>query len=95
MAENHKENSMKPFRKTAIVLAIAAILIPLVFLFGCESKGTAEKAGEKIDESVEAVKEAAEEAGDKITGKGPAEKVGEKIDEAVESVKESTASKSD
>jgi len=55
-----------------------------VLTFGCESQGPAEKAGEKIDKSIESTKDALEEATDKITGKGPAEKTGEKIDEALE-----------
>jgi hypothetical protein len=55
-----------------------------VLTFGCDSQGPAEKAGEKVDQSVEDTKDALEEASDKITGKGPAEKAGEKIDEAVE-----------
>ncbi len=55
-----------------------------VLTFGCESQGPAEKAGEKIDKSIESTKDALEEATDKITGKGPAEKAGEKIDEALE-----------
>ena len=67
-----------------IFLVIAAILIPLITVAGCDSKGPAEKAGEKIDQSVESVKKAVDDVGDKITGEGPAEKMGEKIDEAIE-----------
>jgi hypothetical protein len=55
-----------------------------VLTFGCDSQGPAEKAGEKVDQSVENTKDALEETSDKITGKGPAEKAGEKIDEATE-----------
>ncbi len=61
---------------TSITLAVLAS--------GCDSQGPAEKAGEKIDQSIKSTKDALEEASDKITGKGPAEKAGEKIDEALE-----------
>ena len=39
--------------------ALALILFAAVFAYGCEKKGKAEEAGEKIEE-------AAEEAGEKI-----------------------------
>lgn len=54
-------------------------LIALVGSFGCQEKGRAEKAGEKVDEMVDNVKE-----GENILKKkGPAEKLGESIDESV------------
>ena len=59
-----------------------------VLTVGCDRQGPAEKAGEKIDKSVEATKDAANDAVDKITGKGPAEKAGEKIDETAKKMKE-------
>jgi hypothetical protein len=62
------------------VLALTAVLAAATFTFtatGCtENKGPAEKAGEKIDETVDKVKNA-------VDPKGPAEKAGEKIDKAL------------
>ena len=43
---------------------------------GCPKKGPAEKAGEKIDETVQKAK-------DKLDPPGPAEKAGRKIDKAL------------
>jgi hypothetical protein len=71
----------KKFIHTLLLLTSLSLA---VFTFGCESQGPAEKAGEKVDQSVENTKDAMEEASDKITGKGPAEKAGEKVDEAIE-----------
>jgi hypothetical protein len=47
---------------------------------GCERKGPAERAGEKIDRAVDDVKDA-------IDPPGPAEKAGKAIDRAVDDVK--------
>jgi hypothetical protein len=67
------------------VLALTAVLAAGTFTFiatgcndtGCtEKKGPAEKAGEKIDETVDKLKDA-------VDPKGPAEKTGEKIDKAL------------
>lgn len=74
------------------IMLIGAISIAMVALSGCDSKGPAEKAGEKIDKSIESVKDAVEDAKDKITDKGPAEKMGENIDKAVDDVKKSIGS---
>jgi hypothetical protein len=71
-------------KKFIHTLLLITSLSLAVLTFGCDSQGPAEKAGEKVDQSVEDTKDALEEASDKITGKGPAEKAGEKIDEAVE-----------
>jgi DNA-binding transcriptional regulator GbsR (MarR family) len=60
--------------------------------YGCDSQGPAEKAGEKIDQSIENTKDAVEQVTDTITGKGPAEELGEKIDETIEKIEESTDS---
>jgi hypothetical protein len=61
-------------------LVLTAVLAAGTFTFtatGCsEKKGPAEKAGEKIDETVDKVKDA-------LDPKGPAEKTGEKIDKAL------------
>ncbi|MDG3008172.1 Rv0909 family putative TA system antitoxin [Paludisphaera mucosa] len=61
-----------------------AKLAPLALLFGsllvvgagCETKGPAEKAGEKIDRGVENAKDA-------IDPRGPGEKAGAAVDKAV------------
>ena len=57
---------------------IAALsLIPFLgFVSSCKEKGSAEKAGESMDEAIENVKDAVEP-------KGPVEKAGEKVDEAL------------
>jgi hypothetical protein len=74
-------------RKMIPTLLLIAALSLTIVTFGCESQGPAEKAGEKIDESIEATKDTLEEAADNITGKGPAEKAGEEIDETIEKAK--------
>lgn len=71
-------------KKIIPTLLLITSLSLSVLTFGCDSQGPAEKAGEKVDQSVENAQDAMEEASDKVTGKGPAEKAGEKIDEAVE-----------
>ena len=71
----------------ATLLLITSLVLALL-TFGCDRKGPAEKAGEKVDKTVEATKDAANDAVDKITGKGPAEKAGEKIDDAAKKMKE-------
>lgn len=67
---------------TIRVTTLALILIAVVFATGCEEKGPAEKAGEKIDHAYSEALEKAEEAGEKI------EEAGEKIEEALEEVEE-------
>jgi len=42
-------------------------------LAGCDEKGPAQKAGERVDKAI-----------DKLTGKGPVEKAGERVDKAVD-----------
>lgn len=69
-------------KKLVLALLMAAALFLMIGLSGCESEGPAEKAGEKIDESVESTKDAVEEAGDKI------EEAGEEAKEAVDPDKE-------
>ena len=59
-------------RLFAAPILTAALVLSLT---GCEKKGPAEKAGQKIDNAGENVKDA-------INPKGPAEKAGEKIDNA-------------
>ncbi|EAT14761.1 hypothetical protein [Desulfuromonas acetoxidans] len=55
---------------------------------GCEKEGPAEKAGKKIDETIEQTTDAVEET---VNPKGMFEKAGEVMDEAVEDVKEGAA----
>ena len=81
-------------KKNYIATLLFATTLALTLLtFGCDSQGPAEKAGEKIDKSVESTKDAAGQAADKLTGQGPAEKVGESIDETAEKMKESATPK--
>ena len=61
---------------------LALILFAAVFAYGCEKKGPAEKAGERIDESMSEALEKAEEAGEKI--EDAADETREKIEEASE-----------
>lgn len=63
-----------------IVLLICAAMLTLMMV-ACEKPGTAEKAGEAIDN-------AAKDAGDKI--EDAADKAGEKIEEAGDKVEEAT-----
>lgn len=74
-------------------LFCAAVLALSLISFGCDTQGPAEKAGEKIDKSVESTKDAAGNVADKITGDGPAENAGEKIDEAGNNLKEAVQPK--
>jgi hypothetical protein len=55
------EDTMKS-KMMLIVLSMVAI----GFFASCEKKGTAEKAGEKIDEAVDKVQQKAEDAGKDI-----------------------------
>ena len=63
-------------RRTALAIAIVSLALGTT---ACPEKGPAEKAGEKIDETV-----------DKLThpGEGTMEKAGRKVDEAVEDAKD-------
>ena len=51
------------------------------FLGGCREKGPAERAGDKVDRTIDKIE-------DKLDPKGPAEKAGEKIDRAVDDIKD-------
>lgn len=61
-----------------VVLSLA---VGFVLLAGCEQKGTAEKAGQKIDKAVEDTGKELQKAG---------EKVGEKLEEAGKKVKDAS-----
>jgi len=69
--------------KKLSVLSVGLLLA--AGLFACEQKGPAEKAGEKIDQTVEQAKEKIEDA---TKPEGPMEKAGKKVDEVVEDTKE-------
>ena len=61
---------------------LALIVFVAAFAYGCEKKGPAEKAGEKIDHAISDAKDKAEEAGEAI------EDAGKKIEDAVEEAEE-------
>jgi predicted small secreted protein len=61
-------------RTIALTLALA---LAATGLTACREEGPAEKVGEKIDRTTDAVK-------DKLTPDGPAEKTGKKIDRAID-----------
>jgi hypothetical protein len=67
---------------TARTLGLTGILAAAVFCYGCEEKGPAEEAGEKIDHAYSEAMEKAEDAGRKM------EEAGEKIEEALEEAEE-------
>jgi len=72
-------------KKNSIATLLFITTLALTLLtFGCDSQGPAEKAGEKVDTTVESTKDAAGVA---------AEKVGESIDETGGKMKESTKPK--
>lgn len=54
-------------------------------LAACEQKGSAEKIGAKIDQTIEKAKDKVEEV---TKPEGPMEQAGKKIDQAVEDTKE-------
>ncbi len=57
---------------------LASLLLGVVVLSaGCESKGPAERAGERVDQGVQGVKDA-------ISPPGPAEKAGRAVDKALD-----------
>lgn len=64
---------MKIMTKLLILGLCACLTIPT--MMGCEEKGPAEKAGEKIDEAMEEAGDAMEDAADSV------EEAGEKIEE--------------
>jgi uncharacterized protein YjbJ (UPF0337 family) len=59
------------------LLVLGAALVGV----GCESEGPVERAGNKVDETVEEVK-------DKLNPDGPVEKAGKKVDQAVDKLKD-------
>lgn len=71
------------FKKMIALISILAFLG--IGAIGCEQKGPAEKAGEKVDEAVEKADEKMDEAGEKAGEL--IEKSGEKIEETGEKIK--------
>ena len=50
-----------PFNVHTLILACLLLPMSMAFL-GCEDKGPAEKAGEKVDEAAEEIKDEADDA---------------------------------
>ncbi|MCR4347692.1 MAG: hypothetical protein NUV55_10905 [Sulfuricaulis sp.] len=73
---------MSTLKKLSI---FSASLLIAAGISACEQKGPAEKAGEKIDQTVEKAQEKIEDA---TKPEGPMEKAGKKVDEVVEDTKE-------
>ncbi len=79
---------MNNILKRSLILVSVAVFFLVSGLAGCSSEGPAEKAGKKIDASVDSIKKSVEELSDKVSNKGTAQKIGEKIDDSVEVIKE-------
>lgn len=54
---------MELLKKSVYILCLLAFMCAG---YGCESEGPAEKAGKKIDQTIEEVADSVEDAGDKI-----------------------------
>jgi hypothetical protein len=65
---------------------IAAAFFLSLVLAGCDREGPAERAGERIDQSMERAGEKLDEAGDEV--EQAARNAGEKLEEAGEEIKE-------
>jgi len=63
-------------RLLSAVLATVVVAGGATFTTGCREKGPAERAGEKVDRTMDKIE-------DKLDPKGPAEKAGRKIDRAI------------
>ena len=75
-------STMTRTSKVTTALAISlAVAVGGMFLSSCEREGPAERAGEKMDKSVDKLKE-------KVDPSGPAEKAGKKLDNAVDDLKD-------
>ncbi|HEX2966274.1 MAG TPA: hypothetical protein VHO84_10825 [Syntrophorhabdaceae bacterium] len=68
------------------IIPVIAALVFLVSVSACQREGTMEKAGKKIDKSLEATKDAMKEAGDKVKEGG--EKTKEAVEHAAETARE-------
>lgn len=78
---------MKVLRSVMVIVLAAAFALAVA---ACEKEGPAERAGKKIDNTVEKVQSKADEAASsmKEAMKGTAEKVQEKTDETMKAVGE-------
>ncbi len=65
----------------SLLLALSVVAGAASFGTGCRQKGPAERAGEKVDRTMDEVEDA-------VDPKGPAEKAGRKIDRAVDGAKD-------
>jgi hypothetical protein len=63
------------------MLATSLAIGGATFTTGCREKGPGERAGEKIDHSLDKLK-------DKLDPPGPVEKAGRKIDRAIDDAKD-------
>jgi hypothetical protein len=72
---------MKDSKLTTALVFSLAVAVAAALLSSCEREGPAERAGEKMDESIDKLKE-------KVDPSGPAEKTGKKIDDAVDDLKD-------
>lgn len=65
--------------------AVLAVLTSLLILNGCDNQGPAERAGERVDRSVQDIKEEANALFDDPAAQpGPAQEAGKALDEARE-----------
>ena len=67
-------------RLLSVALALGLAIGGAALTSGCREKGPAERAGEKLDRTVDKLE-------DKLDPKGPAEKAGRKIDRAIDDAK--------
>ena len=65
----------------SVALALGLAIGGAALTSGCREKGPAERAGEKIDRTMDKVE-------DKLDPKGPAEKAGRKLDRAIDDAKD-------
>jgi len=72
---------MQASRLISLTLALGLALGGATLTTGCREKGPAEKAGEKVDNTMDKIE-------DKLDPKGPAEKAGRKIDRAIDDAKD-------
>ena len=93
------KRSIAVFSKGIIPVMVALVFV--VAVSGCQrqegKEGTMEKAGKKIDESVDATKKAMDKAGEKVSEgveatKDTMKQVGEKVSEGAEATKEAVES---
>ena len=68
---------MKQFPLLSLTLAIALAVGGAAFTAGCREKGPGERAGEKVDRTMDKIE-------DKLDPKGPVEKAGRKLDRAID-----------